>query len=117
MTARSSSIAPPRAGAPPNIRWRVCPGHKQNLVEEFAKEGVYDIRDIPDGRLRNAKQEWVRKVTISGKAELKPGAKKVVDACAWPRYYLDFETVMFAVPIWKDTRPYESLPFPMVMPC
>ncbi|MGR3913381.1 MAG: DUF2779 domain-containing protein [Gammaproteobacteria bacterium] len=87
------------------------PGHKQKLVEEFAQEGIYDIRDIPAGRLRNAKQEWVRTVTISGKADLKSGAKKTIDACAWPRYYLDFETVMFAVPVWKDTRPYESLPF------
>ena len=29
----------------------------------------------------------------------------------YPRYYLDFETIAFAVPIWKDTRPYEALPF------
>lgn len=29
----------------------------------------------------------------------------------WPRYYLDFETITFAVPIWTATRPYEQLPF------
>jgi len=29
----------------------------------------------------------------------------------YPRYYLDFETIQFAVPIWAGTRPYEQLPF------
>jgi len=87
------------------------PGHKKKLVQAFRKEDINDIREIPAGRLRNAQQKWVREVTISGKAELKPAAKKIINACAWPRYYLDFETVMFAVPIWKGTRPYESLPF------
>ena len=28
----------------------------------------------------------------------------------YPRYYLDFETIMPPVPIWADTRPYETLP-------
>ncbi len=30
---------------------------------------------------------------------------------AWPRFYIDFETIAFAVPIWAGTRPYEALPF------
>ena len=87
------------------------PGHKGSLVEELRAEGITDIRNIPAGRLRNAKQEWVREVTVRGGADLKPGAQSVIGACEWPRYYLDFETVMFAVPVWKDTRPYEALPF------
>jgi hypothetical protein len=29
----------------------------------------------------------------------------------WPRYYFDFETVSFAVPVWPGTRPYQALPF------
>src|SRR5204863_365102 len=29
----------------------------------------------------------------------------------YPRYYADFETTQMAVPVWKDTRPYEQLPF------
>ncbi|MDD9810489.1 MAG: DUF2779 domain-containing protein [Gammaproteobacteria bacterium] len=81
------------------------------IAEELRAEGIADIRDIPRGRLHNARQEWVRKVTVSGQAELNPAAKQIVDACAYPRYYLDFETIQFAVPQWKDTRPYQALPF------
>jgi hypothetical protein len=29
----------------------------------------------------------------------------------YPRYYLDFETIQFAVPIWIGTRLYQQLPF------
>ncbi|MDD9850954.1 MAG: DUF2779 domain-containing protein [Gammaproteobacteria bacterium] len=81
------------------------------IAGQLRADGITDIRDIPPGRLQNAKQEWVRKVTVSGQPELKPAAKKAVDACSYPRYYLDFETIKFAVPIWKDTRPHQALPF------
>lgn len=81
------------------------------VVDELRAEGITDIRDIPPGRLHNEQQEWARKVTVSGQAELKPAAKRAVDACAYPRYYLDFETVQFAVPRWRGTRPYQNLPF------
>ncbi len=30
---------------------------------------------------------------------------------AFPRYYLDFETIGYAVPVFAGTRPYEPLPF------
>jgi len=29
----------------------------------------------------------------------------------YPRYYLDFETVQFAVPVWAGTRPYQQMVF------
>jgi hypothetical protein len=30
---------------------------------------------------------------------------------SYPRYYLDFETVQFAVPVWAGTKPYQQLVF------
>jgi hypothetical protein len=29
----------------------------------------------------------------------------------YPRFYLDFETIQFAIPRWLGTRPYEQIPF------
>ena len=40
-------------------------------------------------------------------AELRDFAR----ALPYPRYYLDFETIGFAVPTFAGTRPYEQLPF------
>lgn len=84
---------------------------KGKIVNELLKEGIIDIRDIPPGRLTNATQERQRRVTVAGKAELNPDAGKSIQALDYPRYYLDFETIQFAVPVWPGTRPYQRLPF------
>ena len=84
-------------------------GSKAKLAE-FVLEGFADLRDVPADRLTE-KQQRIQRVTASGTAQLLPGAAKFVTDLAYPRYYLDFETIMPAVPIWPDTRPYETLPF------
>lgn len=48
---------------------------------------------------------------MSGETFIDPRAAEHLNALAYPRYYLDFETVQFAVPRWAGTRPYEQLPF------
>ena len=91
------------------------PRGTREVTVALIAEGIEDIRDIPEGRLRNERQEWVRRVTIAGKPELRPEAAEV-GACHYPRYYLDFETVQFAIPIWECTRPFEIFAVSMVMP-
>ena len=81
------------------------------IAKQLESEGISDIREIPPGRLTNTTQEWVRRVTAEGKAELEPEAREKIKKHPFPRYYLDFETISFAVPIWKGTRPYQMLPF------
>ncbi len=89
---------------------RHLPRISHQLIDALTAEGIEDIRDIPEGRLSSVTQEWVRRVTIAGEPELKPEAAEVGEY-GYPRYYLDFETIQFAVPIWKGTRPYQALPF------
>ncbi len=84
-------------------------GSKAKLAE-FVLEGFEDIRDVPADRLTE-KQQRIQRVTASGTTELLPGAAVFIADLSYPRYYLDFETIMPAVPIWADTRPYETLPF------
>ena len=74
-------------------------------------EGFFDIREIPEGRLSSAIQERVRRVTKSGKPEIDPAVVAVLRQFPYPRYYLDFETIAFAVPTWAGTRPYQPIPF------
>ena len=67
--------------------------------------------DVPESLL-NDRQRRVRDVTLSGKAYLdRAGARRALAADSSPTYFLDFETVMFAVPRWKGTRPYQQIPF------
>lgn len=88
----------------------VLPGGGK-ILWELADEGVKDIRDIPEDRLTSQIQRRVRRVTIAGRPELDPAAAKQLAGLAWPRFYLDFETVSPAVPVWSGTRPYQVIPF------
>jgi hypothetical protein len=94
----------------PEYPVRSLPG-RGKVVWELLESGIDDIRDVPAGRLTSETQEWVRRLTVEGRAELRPEAAVRLGALSWPRYYLDFETVAFAVPVWAGTRPYEPLPF------
>ncbi|MYB56540.1 MAG: DUF2779 domain-containing protein [Gemmatimonadetes bacterium] len=92
------------------LRYMPRPRGTRQVLDALTAEGIEDIRDIPEGRLTNDKQEWVRRITIAGVPELKLEAVEI-DQYGYPRYYLDFETIHFAVPIWEDTSPYKALPF------
>jgi hypothetical protein len=84
-------------------------GSREKLGE-FVRQGYRDLREVPASALTE-KQQWIQRVTNSGKGELLPGASRFVAELAYPRYFLDFETIMPAVPVWEGTRPYETLPF------
>jgi len=81
------------------------------VVKGLIADGYNDLRDVPAERLTNANHQRIWRATKAGKPQLLPGAREILDKLPYPRYYMDFETVNFAVPIWKSTRPYERLPF------
>ena len=74
-------------------------------------DGVTDLRHIPD-ELLNECQCRVKTHTLLGKAYFDaPNAAADLASHKLPAYFIDFETVQFAVPIWKGTRPYQQIPF------
>ncbi|MEI6653620.1 MAG: DUF2779 domain-containing protein [Verrucomicrobiota bacterium] len=81
---------------------------KQALMEEL---GIEDLRDVPDEHL-SALQALVKKHTTDGTVFFDAeGAAADLAPHGFPAYFLDFETAMFAVPIWNGTRPYQQIPF------
>ncbi len=42
---------------------------------------------------------------------LDPAATEFLATLPYPRFYLDFETVQFAVPVWAGTRPFQQIVF------
>jgi hypothetical protein len=81
------------------------------LIGELAADGYRDIRDVPVERLRSPRHLRMQRCAAHGGFELDRQARDWLEPLEYPRYYLDFETIAFAVPVWKDTRPYEALPF------
>ena len=81
------------------------------LKTELLKPTVTDLRHVSD-ELLNPQQLKVKKHTLSGKCYFdKSGAADALAAHKLPAYFLDFETIAFAVPVWKGTRPFQQIPF------
>ena len=81
------------------------------LSSQLAEEGILTIGDIPENRLKSSKHKRVREAVLSGKAYIGPEASIFINSLPYPRYYMDFETISFAAPVWIGTRPYRQLPF------
>jgi len=81
------------------------------LARTLVADGYVDLRDVPGERLTKAHHQRVWRASKSGEAELSPESASDLRALPYPRFYLDFETIQFPVPIWAGTRPYEQLPF------
>lgn len=88
----------------PNISKKVL----KTLIKD---QGISDLRHVPD-ELLNEPQQRVKTHTLSGKVFFDaPNSAATLARHKLPAYFLDFETAQFAVPIWKGTRPYQTLPF------
>jgi hypothetical protein len=108
-TARSSITV---ARRPPSIPSRSCRiDAARPWRANWLAEGFEDLRDVPAGRIVDPLQQRIHDATRSGRAVLDPEAAALIGAVGWPRFYLDFETIAFAVPLWAGTRPYQALPF------
>jgi Domain of unknown function(DUF2779) len=84
--------------------------HGGRLAQRLLAEGFADLRDVPVDRLAREEHLRIWRATTNGAAELTPGASEKLAALPWPRWFLDFETVGPAVPLWAGTRPYQKIP-------
>ena len=81
------------------------------LKTHIDEQGVIDLRHVPDDLL-NDRQLRVKLHTLADTVYF-DGQNAAADLAGHklPAYFIDFETIQFAVPIWKGTRPYQQIPF------
>lgn len=85
------------------------------LKNHLATQGTKAMEDVPDALL-NDLQRRVKKHTLENTVYFDAeGARKALATHPLPAYFLDFETITFAVPIWAGTQPYEQVPFQFSM--
>lgn len=95
-------------GYPPEI----LPNAKgKAMAAALRSKGCHDLRKAPKAMIEGPMYQRIWRVTKSGKPELDPEVSDKLQSLPYPRYYLDFETIDFAVPIWTGTRPYRQIPF------
>lgn len=80
-------------------------------LRRWRQQGLRDMREIPVDTLR-ARQRRVRDCSVHNAVFFdREGARRDLAQHPLPGYFLDFESVQFAVPIWAGTRPYQQIPF------
>ncbi len=85
--------------------------HGGRLAAALLSEGYADLRQVPPDRLSKPRHRRMQRVAMTERAELDPVAGETLRHLPYPRYYLDFESIQFAAPIWAGTRPYQQLVF------
>ena len=96
--ARYPVSSPPRTG--------------RQLAAKWAEHGIVELEDVPPGSFTNAIHARIHEATLSGVPYHDPdGARRIIGDWAYPRTYLDFETIAFALPRWLGTKPWEQVPF------
>jgi len=96
---------------PPEDPFHMLPHLSAPKRAAFAENGFRVLNDIPLEWL-SAKQVRVRSAHLSGEVFFDQAqAFEQLSQHPGPTYFLDFETVQFAVPVWSQSHPYEGLPF------
>jgi hypothetical protein len=79
---------------------------------ELFVNGVFTLEEIPDSYKLNAKQSIQRTCEMNGQPYVdKAAIADFLSTLKYPLYYLDFETIGPAVPLFDGTRPYQAVPF------
>lgn len=96
----------------PEYSLKIFHGMQAPKKDALRKLGYKDARDVPAHYL-NDRQSMIQRASKTGKPKFdKRAAKQEMASLPYPRYYLDFETMVFVIPRWEGTRPCSTqVPF------
>ena len=86
------------------------PRLSQSKFDELAELGIVRIEDIPYGFPLTASQSKVKDCVQSKKPLIGKTLKNELEKVSWPAFFLDFETVNTAIPLYPDIAPYTQIP-------
>lgn len=110
----------PKSCPYPNIHWNNLP--KNNVFNLYygskkSKElyqiyNILDIKNIQDEVKLTPKQQIQIKATKNNETYLdRYKIQKFIDSLEYPLYFIDFETFQTPIPHFKNTSPYQKIPF------
>ena len=86
-------------------------GIRQERFEDLTARGVATIDNIPNSYPLTAIQQRIRDCVTECREYVNPALHDALTDVRFPVHFLDFETIMPAVPRYAGTRPYQTLPF------
>lgn len=99
---------------PAGPEWPIgeLPNTGARLAEKWSAESVFEIADLPEDAGLNPLHTRIKHAVRTGEAYLDTDGVRQATACwAFPRIWLDFETIGLAIPRWVGTSPYGQVPF------
>lgn len=80
--------------------------------KRWLEDGVTDLFEVEPDKLDSQIHRRVYEATVTGEPFYdRATACAIISSWAYPRAWLDFETIAFPVPRWVGTRPYQQVPF------
>jgi len=86
------------------------PRLNQSKFDKLTKLGIVCIEDIPDGFPLTENQVIVKDCVQKNEPFIGKNLKNELESISYPAHYLDFETVMMAIPLYHDIAPYTQIP-------
>lgn len=81
-------------------------------LETLLADDILEIEDVPDGFDATERQAIEVQAVKSGNMHVdREGIRVFLDQLEYPLYYLDYETITPAVPLYDNSRPYQQIPF------
>lgn len=86
------------------------PRISRKKVDDLFEANIMRIEDIPEEFPLTEKQSLIRNCLLNQRNFISDKLSDVLEEIIWPAYYLDFETVMTAIPLYKDIAPFTQIP-------
>jgi predicted RecB family nuclease len=98
--------------------WPILPEHhistlfglRAKAAAEFEAEGWQTIYDLPERVNLNKHADRQRRAVQAGKMLIEGDLTQALARFESPLAFLDFETVMPAIPVWDGCHPYDQIP-------
>ncbi|MFA5010640.1 MAG: DUF2779 domain-containing protein [Ignavibacteria bacterium] len=79
---------------------------------ELYRKGITEIKDIPDDFPLTTAQAIEKECFLLNKNYIeRDEIKSFLDGISYPLYFMDFETIQYAVPMFDNSRPYQQIVF------
>ena len=80
--------------------------------DELLASGIIEVADIPDS-FDTTERQYIDIQSFKHNQIHKDNEaiREFLDTLVYPLYYLDYETIFPAVPLFSNTRPYQQVPF------
>ena len=101
-----------------NYCWQHVPDYsvynvfRGSKLEQLLAGGIVDIADVPDGFDTTDRQFIDISAFQQNRIHVdKAAINGFLEELVYPLYFLDYETINPAVPLFDNTRPYQQIPF------